>query len=608
MHRHFGFIAAAALVAGCGSHHEGTGGNAEENSGEVEVALTNAPSDAACLRITVSGARTDVRSFGVTPGQAASFNLKGLPVGNPSVSADAFQVACDKIVGQVDASWYAEAVSTKISAQAVAHVALRMIHNGRLSVGVDFNETNSPTPPAAVVPGAATFSSQAPYLVPVAPGVQIKAILTVGDQSSQQARRRDPLPHGGLPDGLGAFDNGDGTFTLLSNHEIRSGGIVRAHGGKGAFVSKWTIRKSDLPRSPRPGLIKTVALLTPPPVLRAPPPDRLQPLLLGRPARPQRVLRRRQRARLRRRLFLNGEETGNDGHAPWAHGLRRHQLRACPRSATCASRTARQPRHRRLTTVVAGTDDSDRPARSTSTSAQDEHGQPRRAGRSHQRHALRAQGRRLRRRRHSAAGIPTGPLHASLARRRRDADRRRNSRPTATRPASRDSSVPKTAPGIPRNPNDFYFVTTAAFTAPSRLWRAALQRSRHPDARRHHRDAARRHRRPEDVRQHRRRPLRPRRTCSRTSAPTTASARSCAMTSPPTRSPRSRATNPVFFDPTAARRPSSPTTKRPRESSTPPISSGRAGSSSTSRTTRRRRSRARRRRSVLGDLQSRRCR
>jgi len=51
----------------------------------------------------------------------------------------------------------------------------------------------------------------------------------------------------GIPDGLGAFDNGDGTFTLLMNHELGSGvGVTRAHGGKGAFVSKWIINKETL--------------------------------------------------------------------------------------------------------------------------------------------------------------------------------------------------------------------------------------------------------------------------------------------------------------------------------------------------------------------------
>ncbi|WP_311972760.1 alkaline phosphatase PhoX [Bradyrhizobium agreste] len=51
----------------------------------------------------------------------------------------------------------------------------------------------------------------------------------------------------GIPDGLGAFDNGDGTFTVLMNHELRSSdGIPRAHGGTGAFVSEWVIDKTTL--------------------------------------------------------------------------------------------------------------------------------------------------------------------------------------------------------------------------------------------------------------------------------------------------------------------------------------------------------------------------
>src|SRR6185369_7565075 len=51
----------------------------------------------------------------------------------------------------------------------------------------------------------------------------------------------------GIPDGLGAFDNGDGTFTLLMNHELGNTlGAVRAHGGTGAFVSRWVIDKESL--------------------------------------------------------------------------------------------------------------------------------------------------------------------------------------------------------------------------------------------------------------------------------------------------------------------------------------------------------------------------
>jgi hypothetical protein len=50
----------------------------------------------------------------------------------------------------------------------------------------------------------------------------------------------------GIPDGLGAYDNFDGTFTVLMNHELGStAGDVRAHGAIGSFVSKMVIQKSD---------------------------------------------------------------------------------------------------------------------------------------------------------------------------------------------------------------------------------------------------------------------------------------------------------------------------------------------------------------------------
>ncbi|MFN8438520.1 MAG: esterase-like activity of phytase family protein [Cytophagales bacterium] len=108
---------------------------------------------------------------------------------------------------------------------------------------------------APLTNNASISTASTPYVSPVASGVEAKAILTVGEEA----------PNGykmvGLPDGLGAYDNGNGTFTLLMNHEIRAtSGIVRAHGGKGAFVSKWVINKSDLSVVSGSDLIKTVKL------------------------------------------------------------------------------------------------------------------------------------------------------------------------------------------------------------------------------------------------------------------------------------------------------------------------------------------------------------
>lgn len=83
-------------------------------------------------------------------------------------------------------------------------------------------------------------SSASPYLTAVAPGVNFTSILTTGDSIGGYRMA-------GIPDGLGAYDNGNGTFTVLMNHEMgNTDGIIRAHGGKGAFVSEWVINKSTL--------------------------------------------------------------------------------------------------------------------------------------------------------------------------------------------------------------------------------------------------------------------------------------------------------------------------------------------------------------------------
>ena len=78
-------------------------------------------------------------------------------------------------------------------------------------------------------------SSLPPYVLPVADGVTITSLLSVGDS-----------PNGyrmvGIPDALGAMPGANGTVDIVMNHELKdSKGVVRAHGQKGAFVSTWTI-------------------------------------------------------------------------------------------------------------------------------------------------------------------------------------------------------------------------------------------------------------------------------------------------------------------------------------------------------------------------------
>jgi hypothetical protein len=83
-------------------------------------------------------------------------------------------------------------------------------------------------------------SAMTPFVLPLIPGSTITSIIT-----SSTAIGNAIL--GGLMDGCGAYENGDGTFTMLINHElVSSSGNVRAHGSTGAYISKWIVDKSSL--------------------------------------------------------------------------------------------------------------------------------------------------------------------------------------------------------------------------------------------------------------------------------------------------------------------------------------------------------------------------
>ncbi len=95
-------------------------------------------------------------------------------------------------------------------------------------------------------------SSATPYVLPLKNGVKLTSILSVGNNIGGYQMV-------GIPDGLGAFDNCDGTFTLLMNHELgNTVGGTRAHGAIGSFVSKWVINKSNLQVQSGSDLMQTV--------------------------------------------------------------------------------------------------------------------------------------------------------------------------------------------------------------------------------------------------------------------------------------------------------------------------------------------------------------
>jgi VCBS repeat-containing protein len=147
---------------------------------------------------------------------------------------------------------------------ALTYAKVRVNRSGDLSgagsVQVQFNGGTAFGAAAAPAEGTLTgvSSSASPYILPRSgSGVQVRSLLTVGDAVGAYVMA-------GIPDGLGAFDNGDGTFTLLMNQEISNSpvllGATRAHGGKAAFVSSWTINKSDLSIVSGSDLIREVYL------------------------------------------------------------------------------------------------------------------------------------------------------------------------------------------------------------------------------------------------------------------------------------------------------------------------------------------------------------
>lgn len=103
------------------------------------------------------------------------------------------------------------------------------------------------------MPVTGPSTTQTPYIVGLAPNITFASILSAGDQVGTKPNGQ-PFVFVGVPDGLGAFDNGDGTFTVLVNHEVfapvTAGGVgqstIREHGAAGSFVTQLLIDKTTL--------------------------------------------------------------------------------------------------------------------------------------------------------------------------------------------------------------------------------------------------------------------------------------------------------------------------------------------------------------------------
>ena len=325
-----------------------------------------------------------------------------------------------------------------------------------------------------------------------APGVVSKAILTVGDSVGGYRLV-------GIPDGLGAFDNGNGTFTLLVNHEIpQTLGVTRAHGAKGAFVSKWIIRKDDLGVIDGSDLIQEVATWN---VANgtwdAPGKGVLTSRFCSADLPPVSALYDAQSGLgYQGRMFLNGEEVSpsQEGRV-FAHLMdgTSYELPALGK-ASWENILARPDTG--LRTVVVGLDDS-----SGSVAGQvymyvgEKAGSANPDGGCWAGHYGALLGIKV-------IGFATEPdqgipddtpftVHSFG-----DVSSQTGAYIELGSIANGVTAFKRPEDGAwdPSNPNDFFFVTTATFTGPSRLWRLRFTDAPHPEKRRHDFHDARRHR------------------------------------------------------------------------------------------------------------------
>lgn len=316
-------------------------------------------------------------------------------------------------------------------------------------------------------------SSAAPYLLPAAPGVKVKSVLTVGDQAANGYKMV------GIPDGTGAYDNGDGTFTVLINHELgQTAGIVRRHGNTGAFVSKWTLNKSTLSVVSGEDLIQMVHLWNPL-TQSYQMYDSTSPMPVGfgrfcsADLAPVSAFYNAASGKgTQQRIFMNGEEIGAEGRGfgHIATGPNAGHTYELPRLGKFSWENSLANPGTGDVTVVAGTDDAT-PGQvyfyignKTNTGNEVE-----RAGLTNGNlYSVSVQGLLM----ETSAGVPAPNTPFTMV----NLGNVENLSGATLNNNSNNLGVtnflrPEDGAWDPRDPSNFYFVTTNSFNAPSRLWK-----------------------------------------------------------------------------------------------------------------------------------------
>ncbi|MBM3960464.1 MAG: hypothetical protein FJ306_00965 [Planctomycetes bacterium] len=110
-------------------------------------------------------------------------------------------------------------------------------------------------------PSSTRTSYQVPYNAASGVVRNITSIVSTLDLVPTTGALATPFEIAGILDGLGAYDNGNGTVTVLASHEINTpNGVIRRHGAKGTFVSELILDTNTLQVISAQDLIHTFVL------------------------------------------------------------------------------------------------------------------------------------------------------------------------------------------------------------------------------------------------------------------------------------------------------------------------------------------------------------
>ena len=322
-------------------------------------------------------------------------------------------------------------------------------------------------------------SSQSPYLVPAADGVEIESIFTVGDPVGGDVSGYRMV---GIPDGLGAFKDKGDTFTVLMNHELSSGqGAVRAHGANSAFVSRWSLKRNDLSVLEGADLIQRIATWNTGTGSYNPPSTGIALARLCSADLPaQSALWDQKTKSYDEPLFLDGEESGNEGRN-FAHAFdgTSYELSATGKfsheNAVANPGTGQK-------TVVFGTDDTTPTGqvyvyvgtkKSTGNPAE-------RAGLTGGTlYGIKINGTPVE---PAGTGIPSGTAFTAASLGNVEALTGAQLELNSDAAGVTEWQRPEDAAWDPKNPNDLYFVITASFGGNSKLYRLRFDDPANPAA------------------------------------------------------------------------------------------------------------------------------